>query len=342
MKQDLHGVLEQSTKYGCRVDWVRLVNNMGDHGVKPTVTELQYRLWELAGAGERQGTWKPWRCDKYVGWSLGQWSIGWSGQEYMVEVRSDPAHQFWIDHARHFSRCTRLDIAYDIGIADSDFCLADMMKEYFHASKKYRKRSNLDPIDYGHYVGRGKTWGLGKRSSSAYFRCYDKSEEQKWPIIGGVGRIWRLELECKRGRAQFYHDKAKGVDGPYLAAKNALYSYLKHFMFCPDALDWGNVYNLPYQRKDKSNVEKTLNWLERNVRPALDRLIDAGYAPDVLERLDLLETFDEGGPIYGETRRSDVDEISHRATEPITWEIWGTGTPPGGVSWDWSGAGTDI
>lgn len=296
---DLYEVLARSTHYGCHVDWVRFVNNRGEHGLDFDVRSMQHRLYELIGAGERKGTWKMWKCDKYVGWSLGQYSIGWSGGEYMVEVRSEPAHQFWIDYHRLFSRCTRLDVAFDVGIADIDFCLADMMKGYFHRSKKYRKGSHLDPIDYEHRVGVGKTWGLGKRSSSAYFRCYDKTSEQGWPVAGGVGRIWRLELEMKRGRAQYYHDQSKKIDGAYLAAKTALYSYLKHFMFAPDALDWGCVRNLPYRRKDGSNAERTLNWMHSKVRPAIDKLVAAGYATDVLENLDLLELLDEGGPIYG-------------------------------------------
>ena len=144
----LHDVFAAAVHYGCRVDWIRLVNNMADHGVQPTVTSLQYRLWELAGKGQRGETWKPWRCDKYVGWTTGQWSIGWHGLDYMVEVRSEPAHQAWIDYAKSFSRCTRLDVAYDLAIDVNGDCLADVMKYWFHKSKVYRRRSNLDPIDY--------------------------------------------------------------------------------------------------------------------------------------------------------------------------------------------------
>jgi DNA relaxase NicK len=253
----------------------------------------------LIPATQRSGVWKHWKCDKYTGWTLGQYSIGWSGPDYMVEVRSEPAHEFWLNYHGLFSRCTRLDVAYDIAIRDTGFCLADMMKEYFHRSKKYRKGTNNDPIDYEHRVGVGKTWGLGKRSSSAYFRCYNKTAEQGWPMNKQVGIIWRLELEMKRGRAQYYHDQSKKVDGPYLAAKTALYSYLKHFMFAPDALSWDCVRTLPYKRKNESNVEKTLAWMKSKVRPSIDRLVEAGYAADVLDNLDLLELMQEGGPIYG-------------------------------------------
>lgn len=331
----LHDVFAAAVHYGCRVDWIRLVNNMADHGVQPTVTSLQYRLWELAGKGQRGETWKPWRCDKYVGWTTGQWSIGWHGLDYMVEVRSEPAHQAWIDYAKSFSRCTRLDVAYDLAIDVNGDCLADVMKYWFHKSKVYRRRSNLDPIDYEHREGDGKTWGLGKRSSSAFFRVYNKSAEQDWPILPEVGTIWRIELECKRGRAQFFHDKAKTFDGPYLAAKTALYTYLKSFMFCADDLAWGTVRDLPYKRKEKRNVEKTLKWLERSVRPAIDKLIEAGYAPEVLGNLDLLEVMDQGGPIYGETGRISEHVVSHEGIGAVAGEIWATGPIGASSPWCW-------
>lgn len=299
-KITLFDVVDRGIHYGYSVDWIRLVDRMSVFGLKPDVAALQGWLLDLMPVEQRKDVWRPWRCDRFVGWSRGQWAVGHCMGEVMVEVRSGAADAAYHRLFPLFKRCTRMDVAYDIGLENDRLDLARMMRHRFHSTKSMRGGKENDPIDYEHRVGKGKTWGLGKRASSKFFRCYDKSAEQDWPILEGIGRIWRLELEIKRQLCQRVHEEVRrrgSVRGPTSAI---LSRYLSDYGLSGDALRQTARYGIPFKRKDASSAERTLRWMREKVRPAIDKLIQEDYAGDVLDALDLLELMDTGGPIYGE------------------------------------------
>lgn len=133
--------------------------------------------------------------------------------------------------------------------------------------------------------GDGDTVAIGSRSSGQFGRAYDKSAEAPGEYPAGS---WRFEVEYKKEYAQ------AALEGIMSApdAQAAVRGMVKRFyeargVTVPFTLD-GEAVDLHIEKVVTSD-DKSLHWLEKHVRPTVDRLIKRGKRDDVLRVLGLTE-----------------------------------------------------
>jgi hypothetical protein len=164
---------------------------------------------------------------------------------------------------------TRCDIACDIFLWDKVEGLARVLKDNYNG----RQKVTLIESDTGDTVY------IGSRESEAYLRIYDKSASYALP----KGRVWRWEVEYKRGLAHpavreveegsediirqmvFREARTKDVPVPIIEGSRGI----KRTSVCA------------------SSAEMKLAWLERQVLPTVSWLQRLGLKEEVMGALQL-------------------------------------------------------
>lgn len=156
---------------------------------------------------------------------------------------------------------------------------SNLAKEIFdHLADENKKRIRQRTIHY-HENNDGATVYVGKRSSGVFLRIYDKSAAY------GEGKdIWRIEAEYKKKYASRAWDRwlsssdRTGVIIATLQAELEQRGITQVWFGLADATRIKVV-------EEASDYEKKLLWLETTIRPAVGRLINAGYEEEVKEIL---------------------------------------------------------
>lgn len=275
--------------YGCTVresqpDWL----TAGAH-TRASVTALR----DLASAakhdelshGDRE---VPWRLLGYEGWRVGRvrWGEcrGWGLLQLSGELAASLGAAAW-DCADSVSR---LDLAVTCQFATPNPSLG---REAYEQARAWRQEHTHAAAPW--FVGGddgGWTTYLGKRASDTFMRLYDKGAESRAQGDDGEARqyadSWRYELELKgeyaeRTAAQLF----RSGDEPAFT-KMHLWRYLTdHGITPPFDVDAPTVKLAQLRRR--SDRERKLDWLARQVRPTVAWLAENGDSGSVLAALGL-------------------------------------------------------
>lgn len=165
-------------------------------------------------------------------------------------------------------------------------------------------------------AGGGQTLYLGDRTSRVFGRMYDKSRD---PSLSEEGKYefrncWRWEVETKDdySRSALLFCKEKWANDPEyrlpqnLIAGTVLGWFADKSVIVPDLDTELERLHFSVQAVAKlTSIEKTLVWIMRQVRPAVERAIDWGFRDEILIALGLAKgvrsDLDYSGAIYSGT-----------------------------------------
>ena len=132
----------------------------------------------------------------------------------------------------------------------------------------------------------GETIYIGSWNSGQYGYIYNNEVQSEDPLYT---RCWRYEVRFKNDLAkQVYHQLAQPQDSRLNACATIVRQwFLARGITVPWDCDTGTVF-LPIIKTQPSDIERTLWWLERQVRPPLQRVIEAGFYDKALLALGIL------------------------------------------------------
>lgn len=228
-----------------------------------------------------------WNWQRYKGLIVTGVRWGTREEDDIAIVSGMDAAQWWQKLAMFRDNCSRVDLAVTVfpetamqAVAARAFERLGGWNVPASANRRYTfLRSN----------GGGETLYIGSRSSDQFGRLYDKSCQLK--PMQPAGTIWRYETEFK-------HDRAE------LVLKGLIASESGHRFpdsIVPTVYDWfeergvqciftrnTNVPALPTQLVAVVSTDQMqLQWLRRQVSPAVRRLVSKGYDEQLREIFSL-------------------------------------------------------
>lgn len=237
---------------------------------------LLHRLYDVLGPDRlHEYIWKPWRFKGFAGRSTEGVRYGVRGEESIVILSGSRASAHWADIAGLATNVTRIDLALTVEL---EAPMPHLAREF------YAEAMESGNANYGYVTTTrgGSTLYVGSRTSQFYGRLYDKSAEQGQES----GKVWRWEIEVKKPKSRTAVVALMDQDKPAEWIHNYVHAWFTmRGIECPQpglyldtALEIGAIVK---------TTDKTIAWLRSQVKPAVHKLITAGFKDQVQEALGL-------------------------------------------------------
>lgn len=229
------------------------------------------------GAGNTE---KPWRRYGLTGSLAGQVVLAYNAQHVFVQLSGERARTSWKDIHEVSSNTSRLDLQvtakYDPSRTKT---LSDRCYRIATAHERNGRPATAAII---HNSAGGSTLYLGSRSSDRFGRLYDKGVESG---TAAPGVLWRWEVELKRESARLTAGELSRIQDLELEVTGLVEAHFERWGLHPIVLSTGFdiLSPFPVQVSDL----RTIAWLEKGVRPAVQRLIRSGKSAEVYKALGL-------------------------------------------------------
>lgn len=289
--------LPPARRYAFGIDWLTLTWPPTSYMYHAVKYEYDTLLHSLAGAVTGQKQIAEYRGLGYAGWRLGKWSVGWRADSCILVVSSQEAGNYaWIPYLDE-ARCTRIDIKVDLHY---DYPRPYILETCKALSDAHAASCAHRPYDRElHQPELSPHWfEAGSRDSDIYLRVYDKEAESKAdPAYEGV---WRCEVEVKKEPANeiFHSIRRRGDDAN--AARDWSLALLAKRGIRLAGVRPGEWYIVPISPRPDRDVDRTLGWLSKVVRPAIKKLLREVPVRDIIDALELWNDTDNGDT-YGNT-----------------------------------------
>lgn len=260
------------------VDWLTVTCESGD--TQELFDDAGYRLlqWETSTGAKC----KPWHMAGFEGLHCGGVAFGKRESVSIMRLSSTLAWSNWRRIHALATNCSRIDLQVTIRSVPDAHSLIIACHEEALAHVAHYKRP--PQIDLRLSNRSSPTVYLNKRSGDRFGRIYDKADESGLDYYKGAVRFevqfnndaaWTMSLTlASKDRdpvgvlpyvTRFFHDR--GVFPRWSAAAGLQLS-------CP---------------RKRSNHDRHLEWISRQVRPAVRDLIASGRVVDVINALGLSE-----------------------------------------------------
>jgi DNA relaxase NicK len=227
---------------------------------------------------------QPFRLHDIVGAQIGHVGWGQNDERYLIEFRGDAAHDWYQHYIGWEVSVSRIDLAVTVWFEDHTPELASIM--YAAAREYWREIGKNQGYKYPTLIDSegGCTLYLGSRTSQRYFRLYDKWAQSEDPRFMFA---WRFEIELKGELARvIWQDIGNGVD-IYDIALHEVFGTMERYGIRPsDFEDYGKLRKIPRHGSPPDILTK-LEWLQKQVRPSVEKLKDRGYEAAVRTILGL-------------------------------------------------------
>lgn len=264
-------MLTDLTIVEARVDWLTVSAKTGP-GYDVLAGIAARGLVDEQRRGERLISFRP------HGWDAsraGSWTWAQNDRGGYVSIGGHDAETWCRPLLMVADHCSRIDYAVTAQAASAldnpvPATMADLRARYEHD----RMADSIQRYS-GIRADRGLT--IGKRGSPYYGRIYDKTLESRgaWPR-----GCWRWEVELRRHASEFerceYHIDPKRVD---MAGRVVAQHFARWNVETPAAA--GPTIRMAKQIRRRSDAERALDWLRKQVRPTIDWLFDIGYGDEV-------------------------------------------------------------
>lgn len=229
--------------------------------------------------------------------SISQWSWkGYSGKRGehfafgrrydsdILQLSSDVAAK-WFDAAwQRAAKCTRIDLAVTVRYDGGREWVA---RDGYQQGLDWNAQHGRGPERTLIVNGRGgSTAYLGTRTSDLYARLYDKWRES------GDERYrycWRWEVEAKADIAgRIGHRLSASVDRPSDVA-NIVATHFVRRGVCAEWMEGRDTGRIETVRRPSGTLSR-LGWLDKSVRPVIERLLPLVSEEEILEALGLERT----------------------------------------------------
>lgn len=275
--QNLKVLLSAASLIDVGVDWFTSTAVDG-----PTARLMLLSADRILSQEQRRGFYvKPWTMSGYSGWKCGRLQFGERPDGAIVRLTSDLAASEWWTIYQITGRCTRIDLQATLLLgSEVNDAIEAMVKSVL---RFYQGRSDGPKVTKWSDNQGGATVYLGSRQSLLFFRGYNKGAQSGLDEFEGA---LRLELEVKSDAATLVIGRMLSSETVHSGILSELASYLH---------DRGISTNLAFasprsyhERHLMVNDEVTsLNWLRRQIRPSVQRLIERGLVDEVLDALGL-------------------------------------------------------
>ena len=225
---------------------------------------------------------RDWHMYGYRGYRVGGLNYGWRDDGLIVRLEGVTAQRWWRRFGALASNCSRIDVQ-DTWVYDAEPATVlqfhwDEMVDWWNACKGRPK-----PREIGGPTGI-ETIYSGERVSEIYLRCYDRFKKKKQAEFSGHVRY---EAEIKGDRAfQMLAHLAPIRRYEYAAACECFDLFRKRGCSPPSPMQSSTSLRCAPRLVD---VSRRLSWLRNGVRPAVQELVQYGYAAQVYEALGLSE-----------------------------------------------------
>lgn len=221
----------------------------------------------------------------YLGRKTGSFFVGERTDGYCVRVSGSSSHAAFTSIYLPSMHVSRLDIAVTVWLQPSKADLGLIALSDARIAKLAGKAKNPATITHFESDDGGFTLYIGKRSSRAYGRLYNKEAESGDLYYEGA---WRYEVELHNATAT---ETATELHYALFPLEEAIcsavwaYWHAKGVNPAFDTFPSGIEIVLP--RREETTIDRSLRWLAEQVRPTVARLSAIGYTSSVLAALGL-------------------------------------------------------
>lgn len=271
--------LVEASAWTAYVDYVRLTFRAG-----PGMDEAWglYRTAPLKvgrrdGEGERRL--EPWRWMGYRGYSLGPVQVG-EREDGLILQASGPIAAEVVDLKLPWTGVPRIDLQVTYWY---DTYWPSVAAEVAERSVRARAGQKGRPWKVAHIngMGNGDTTYIGSRGGETKFlRCYDK-----WAQSGREGQwryAWRYEAELTDGHGRYALGTIEDVGQSEATVAALVNSYwAERGVKLPEIANT-QCYSASRIKREPTDDERRLEWLKRQVRPTIDKLLAGGVSYEQL------------------------------------------------------------
>lgn len=221
----------------------------------------------------------------YYGRKTGSFFVGERDDGYCVRVSGSLAHQAFTSIFRPDMHVSRLDIAVTVWLTPSSSEVGINALVAARIAKLAGKAKNPAKITHYESDDGGFTLYIGRRTSRMYARLYNKEVESGDMYYEGA---WRYELELHNSTAtetalELFHSLFPTEE----AICSCVWAYYHTKGILPVFPTFPNGLEVVLPRREETTVERSLRWLEQQVKPTVARLSAIGYTSSVLAALGL-------------------------------------------------------
>lgn len=264
------------TLVDCGVDWFTTTAIDGK-----TATLLGLRAENIVWREEREGgLLRPWSMSGYSGWRCGRIEYGFREDGAIMRLTSSLAASEWWSAWQITERASRIDLQATFRCECDPSAIVFLMRAL--AGEFYEGRTDGPKLTLWSDSENGATLYCGSRSSSLYFRCYNKEVQSRLPEWS---KCVRVELEVKNRSCVPVVNHLISTGNVQQGCLALLSQYMS---------DRGISTNLATavpcclnNRLPPRDVNKLLSWLSKAVKPTLERLIEAGYEQEMRSAIGL-------------------------------------------------------
>lgn len=224
---------------------------------------------------------KGWSMSGYSGYACGRVQAGERVDGAIVRLSSGMADSHWWELFQTTGRASRIDIQVTCRMKEDPTLNVLRLSEDAH--RYYCGRRDGPKLTLWTDNNDGATFYIGARSSDWFFRAYNKESES---ALTEYERCVRLELEVKHRATlplinwlcagESFHGRIKDRIGGYLDQHGILH----------DLADCSSGFACESQSR-ATDCLKSLEWLRSQVKPTVQKLLDANMKNAVLDALGL-------------------------------------------------------
>jgi DNA relaxase NicK len=270
------------TKVEPAIDWLTATWSRENAGSARHIENIVTFERTLLQNGHEQET-SQWQG--YFGRKTGSFFVGERTDGYCLRVSGSLAHPAFTSIYRPDMHVSRLDIAVTAWLEPHTPNLGLQALSTARIAKLGGKVKNPATITHYESDDGGFTLYIGKRSSRVYSRLYNKEVESGDMYYDGA---WRYECELHNATAT-----ETAVELHYTlfpleeAISSAVWKYYHEKGVKPVFDPFDNRVEIVLPRREETTIERSLKWLEQQVRPTVARLSTLGYTSSVLGALGL-------------------------------------------------------
>lgn len=221
----------------------------------------------------------------YAGRKTGNFFVGERTDGYICKVSSSLAHHAFTAIYRPDMHVSRIDLQVTVWAGHNS---RELGLNALNAARIAKLAGSVkNPVTITHYEddAGGFTLYLGKRLSKAYARLYNKEVESGDAYYEGA---WRYEVELHNTTASNAATELLfGLFPMEEAIVSAVWSYFRNKGVNPSFDNSAAGFEIVLPRRDETTIERSLAWLEKQVKPTVARLSAIGYTSSVLAALGL-------------------------------------------------------
>lgn len=247
--------------------------------------ELSRKAEEAAAAQGDGFERKPARWYGYTGWQIGRVFFGERPDGHLLRATGAVADLVAFTLPSAGLSIARLDLAVTCWFDEDDMMIAKRAQAAAAVSRETRALPKKPKIRLQDGTGDGDTLYLGSRKSAVFGRVYDKGRATNEAFYE---HSWRWEIELHNRTADKVYAAIEGEEDRQETIAASVSSWFSsRGVECP--VTCANRSPVSIRAPcEPSDLVKQLQWLERQVRPVLNKLLKQGREADILQALGLI------------------------------------------------------